>query len=233
MLKSLFAAALLLSTTAFAEDAKLPRTISLVGHGEVHATPDIAIVTMGVLTSAITAQEALAANTKSMTDLMAVLKTAAVENKDISTSNFSVNPRYDYGANNGQPPKVTGYDVSNNVTVILRKIDKVGDLLDKVVTAGSNQINSVSFTIDNPQAAVEEASKAAVADAKRKAELYVGAASVSLGNVISISEGGANQPPMPMRAKMMAADSSGGEPVPISQGEQVIGVDVNITWEIK
>lgn len=235
MLKSIFAAALLLSAAtmnpAFAEDNKLIRTISLTGHGEVRVAPDLAIVTMGVLSSATTAQDALAANTKAMTDLMAALKAADIEAKDIQTSNFSVNPRYDYGQNNGQPPKLTGYDVSNNVAVIVHKIGSIGDLLDKAVTSGSNQINGISFSIANPQAAMDEARKKAVTDAKRKAELYVAATSVTLGNVISLSEGGDNyQPPMPMQSKMMAADSS---PVPIAQGEQVISVDINISWEIK
>ena len=235
MLKSIFAAALLLSAAtmnpAFAEDNKLIRTISLTGHGEVRVAPDLAIVTMGVLSTATTAQDALAANTKAMTDLMAALKAADIEAKDIQTSNFSVNPRYDYGQNNGQPPKLTGYDVSNNVAVIVHKIGSIGDLLDKAVTSGSNQINGISFSIANPQAAMDEARKKAVSDAKRKAELYVAATSVTLGNVISLSEGGDNyQPPMPMQSKMMAADSS---PVPIAQGEQVISVDVNISWEIK
>lgn len=235
MLKSIFAAALLLSAAtmnpAFAEDNKLIRTISLTGHGEVRVAPDLAIVTMGVLSSTTTAQDALAANTKAMTDLMAALKAADIEAKDIQTSNFSVNPRYDYGQNNGQPPKLTGYDVSNNVAVIVHKIGSIGDLLDKAVTSGSNQINGISFSIANPQAAMDEARKKAVTDAKRKAELYVAATSVTLGNVISLSEGGDNyQPPMPMQSKMMAADSS---PVPIAQGEQVISVDINISWEIK
>jgi hypothetical protein len=125
MLKSIFAAALILSTATFnpvfAEDAKLIRTISLAGHGEIHATPDLAIVNMGVISSAVTAREALDSNTKAMNDLMAVLKSANIETKDISTSNFSVNPRYDYGQNNGQPPKVVGYDVSNTVSVMVRK----------------------------------------------------------------------------------------------------------------
>jgi uncharacterized protein len=232
MLKYLFAAALLLSTTAFAEDAKLPRTLSLVGHGEVHATPDRAVITMGVASFAATAQEALAANTKSMNDLMATLKAAGIENKDIMTNNFSVNPRLDYSQNNGQPPKVTGYDVNNTVMVTLRKIDSIGDVLDKAVTSGSNQINGISFGIANPEAAMDEARKEAVKDAKRKADLYAGASGVSLGNLISLSEGAGYQPPQPMmmQAKTMSSDAGN---VPIAQGEQVIAIDVNITWEIK
>ncbi len=235
MFKSLCTAALLASIAiinpAFAEDSKLIRTLSLTGHGEVHVAPDLAIVTMGVISSSTTAQEALAANTKAITNLMAALKSANLEAKDIQTSNFSVNPRYDYGQNNGQPPKLSGYDVSNNVTVTVHKIASIGDLLDKAVTSGSNQINGISFSVANPQGAMDEARKQAVKDAIRKANLYAVATSVTLGNVISISEGVGNyQPPMPMQAKMMAADSA---PVPIAQGEQVIGVDVNISWEIK
>lgn len=236
MHKTILTATLLASMAfinpAFAEDSKLIRSISLSGHGEVRVAPDLAIVTMGVMSSSTTAQEALAANTKSMNDLMAALKTASIDAKDIQTSNFSVNPRYDYGQNNGQPPKLSGYDVSNTVTVIVHKIDGIGDLLDKAVSSGSNQINGISFSVANPQDAMDAARKQAVQDAKRKADLYAAATSTSLGNVISLSEGVSAEPqPMMMRAKMAAPSDAG--PVPIAQGEQVIGVDVNIAWEIK
>jgi uncharacterized protein len=234
MLKSLLTAALLFTTlsTALAEDTKLVRTLSLAGHGEVHATPDLAIINMGVVSSAVTAREALDANTKAMIDLMAVLKSENVELKDISTSNFSVNSRFDYSQNNGQPPKVTGYDVSNSVSVTVRKLDMVGAILDRAVSSGSNQISGIQFSISNPQVAQDEARKEAVKDAKRKADLYAAAASVTLGNILSLSEGPAFQPPQPMmmEAKRMSADATN---VPIAQGEQVIGADVNIAWEIK
>ena len=236
MFKSIFTAALLATiasiTPVFSEELKLVRSISLSGHGEVHASPDLAVVSMGVLSSAATAREALDANTTAMNDLMAVLKAAAIESKDISTSNFTVAPRYDYGQNNGQPPKVTGYDVSNTVSVTVRKLDLIGGLLDKAVSSGSNQINGITFSIANPQAALDEARKEAVKDAKRKADLYAAATSVSLGNLISLSEGLGYQPPQPMmmQAKSMASDAGN---VPIAQGEQVIAIDVNISWEIK
>lgn len=234
MLKSFLTVALLLTSlsTAQAEEAKLVRSISLSGHGEVHASPDLVIVSMGVLSSAATARDALNANTKAMTDLMAVLKAEKIEAKDIATSNFNVAPRYDYGQNNGQPPKVTGYEVSNTVSVTLRKLDAIGELLDKAVSSGSNQINGITFSIANPQAAMDEARKEAVKDAKRKADLYAAATSVTIGNLISLNEGTAYQPPQPMmmQAKTMASDAGA---VPIAQGEQVIAVDVNIAWEIK
>ena len=218
-------------TPAHADESKLLRSMSLTGHGEVRMAPDLAIVTVGVMSSAATARESLDANTKAMEGVMASLKKAGIEMRDIQTSNFMVNPRYDYGQNNNQPPKVVGYDVSNNVTVTVRKLDGLGAVLDQVVSSGSNQINGVMFQVSKPEAATDEARKLAVADAQRKAKVYTDASGVALGNIVSLSEGGSYQPPVPVfksaRAEAIAAD------VPVAQGEQAIAVDVNIVWEIK
>jgi uncharacterized protein len=236
MFKTLFAASALTLAAAyfspaFADDNKMVRSISLSGHGEVRMAPDLAVVTVGVMSSAATAREALDANTKAMEAVMASLKEASIETRDIQTASFSVNPRYDYGQNNAQPPKVIGYDVSNNVTITVRKLDSLGAILDQVVSSGSNQINGVMFQVDKPEAATDEARKLAVADAMRKANIITVASGVTLGQIISLSERGDYQPPQPvfksMRAEVAAAD------VPIAQGEQVLTVDVNITWEIK
>ncbi len=233
MFKSLIAACTLalFLTSAYADEAKLPRTISLSGHGEVRMAPDLAIVTVGVMNSAATAREALDANTKSMEGIMAALSNASIEARDIQTSNFSVNPRYDYDQNNAQPPKVIGYDVSNNVTVTVRKLDGLGAVLDQVVSSGSNQINGIQFQVSKPEAATDEARKLAVADAQRKAKVYADASGVALGPIVSLSEGGGYQPPVPLYKSMRAEAASAD--VPIAQGEQAISVDVNITWEIK
>ncbi|MCA3555799.1 SIMPL domain-containing protein [Aestuariivirga sp.] len=216
---------------AFADGGKMPRIVSLTGHGEVRSTPDIAFVTSGVSTQGETAAEALAANTKAMTGLFAALKDAGIEDKDIQTSNFSVQPRYDFS--NGQAPKLVGYDVSNNVTVKLRKVDTLGALLDKMVQSGSNQISGVSFDVSQPEEAMDEARKLATQDATRKAKLYARAMGVELGNVMQISEGSsAVPPPLPFvrGAAMMKADAA---PVPVAAGEQTLAADVNIIWEIK
>jgi uncharacterized protein len=216
---------------AFADDAQLPRTLSLAGHGEVRLAPDMAVVTIGAMSSAATAREALDANTRAMELIIAALTAAQIEMRDIQTSNFSVNPRYDFGQGGSQPPKVLGYDVSNNVSVTIRRLGALGAVLDAVVSAGSNQINGVMFQLAKPDAATDEARKLAIADARRKAKIYAEASGVTLGNIVSISEGGGYQPPIPMfktmRAEAMSAD------VPIAQGEQVIAVDANVTWEIK
>lgn len=236
-MKLFFTSILLASAFAmnpvFADEVKMNRIISLTGHGEVRAVPDLAMVSMGVLSSADSARKALDANTKAMTELMASLKAANIDSKDITTSNFSVNPRYDFGENSGMPPKLVGYDVSNNVTVTVHKLDAIGGLLDKAVSSGSNQINGITFSISKPDAAMDEARKLAVQDAKHKAELYATATTTTLGNVIAIAEGGpVYQPPMQvqMSARKMSADAAN---VPISQGEQVLSIDVNISWEIK
>ncbi len=235
MLRNILPAALIslaaLSAPALAEEMKMPRTISLTGHGEVRQAPDLAIVTVGVMKQGATAAEALAANTEAMANVMAALKTAGIEARDIQTSNFMVAPRYDYN-DNTQPPKLTGYDVSNNVTVTVRKLGQLGGLLDTLVKAGSNQVNGVQFDIANPEAALDGARKAATADAARKAKLYAEAMSVGLGPVLSISEGVNEAPPVPVRMKAMRGAEMSSD-VPIATGEQVLSVDVNIAWEIK
>jgi uncharacterized protein len=236
MFKTLISASALALIAAFlapahADEAKLLRSISLTGHGEVRLAPDLAVVTVGVMSSAATAREALVANTKSMGAVMAALTGAGIEARDLQTSNFTVNPRYDYGQDNAQPPKAIGYDVSNNVTVNVRKLETLGAVLDQVVSSGSNQINGVQFQVSKPEVATDEARKLAVADAKHKAEVYSEASAIALGEILSLSEGGGYQPPVPM-FKTMRAEGAAAD-VPIAQGEQVIAVDVNITWEIK
>ena len=142
-------------------------------------------------------------------------------------------PRIDYNGNNAsppQPPKTLGYDVVNNVTISVRNIANLGELLDKVVSSGSNQINGIQFSVSEPDAALDKARSAAVADARRKAEIYATAAGITLGDIVSISEASVGYAPVPMRAKAMMADAA---PVPIASGEQTLGMDVSITWQIK
>lgn len=209
----------------------MPRLISLSGHGEMRMAPDMAFVTTGVLSQGVTAADALAANTAAMNALFAALTGAGIAEKDVQTSNFFVQPRYNF--QDGKAPELIGYDVSNTVTVIVRKIGDLGPLLDKVVQAGSNQINGIGFEVSKPDAALDEARKLATADATRKAKIYAEAMGVGLGRVMSISEGVNDQPPMPMaRSKVMMADAAAA-PVPVAAGEQTLSVDVNITWEIQ
>lgn len=219
------------ASPSLADEIKMTRTISLSGHGEVKSAPDLGFVTTGVMTQGATAAEALAANTTAMTSLFAALKDAGIAEKDMQTSNFMIQPRYDY--NDGkQPPVLLGYDVSNNVTVIVRKIDGLGALLDKVVQAGSNQINGIAFDVSKPTEELDEARKLATADATRKAKLYAEAMGVKLGPVLTISES-SYQPPTPMLRTTAAPMADGARPVPVAAGEMSLAVDVNITWQIQ
>ncbi|MFV1996027.1 MAG: SIMPL domain-containing protein, partial [Verrucomicrobiales bacterium] len=151
------------------------RTISVSGEGTVTAVPDIAFVSTGVVTEAATAGEALAANTEAMEAVMAALEGQGIEKRDIQTSNFSVQPQYEriQRAPNHQgeqkPPSVIGYRVSNNVRVKARDLDRLGELLDVLVGAGSNQISGVSFAIDDPESLMAEAREAAIDNARERA----------------------------------------------------------------
>ncbi len=216
---------------AQAEESKILRSITISGHGEVRAVPDIAVVSVGVTTQASTARDALDGNTKTMQALLETLKKAGLESRDMTTSNFSVGPRLDYGNNNGQPPKVVGYDVNNMLTITVRKIDDLGDLLDLAVSTGSNTINGIGFNISKPDTLLTDARIAAVKDARKKAETYASAGGFKLGNVVSITEGTAYQPPITYTAKAERSEAS--DAVPIAQGEQALSVDVSMTFEIK
>jgi uncharacterized protein YggE len=227
--------AVALSAPAYADPATPPpRTISVDGRGEVTTTPDTASVDAGVTTAAATAREALDANTKAMAALVDTLKAAGIESRDIQTSGFSINPQYLYpdkdADGNAPPPRITGYQVQNSVGVKVRKLADLGTILDQIVTVGANTVNGVSFSVDDPKPLLEEARKAAFADAEAKARTYADAAGVGLGDVLSISESAVAPPPRPVMYRMAApmADSA----VPVEAGQMTYDVDVAVQWEL-
>ena len=223
---AIFAALLLAAGLAPAAAQTAPRSLTMSGHGEVRAAPDMATLSAGVSSEAPTAAAALAANTARMQGVFAALKKLGVADKDMQTANFSVSPQVTGGANN-QAPRITGYQVNNQVQVRLYDVGKLGTALDALVSTGANQINSVDFAIKDQAPMLAEARAQAVADARTKAETYAKAAGVSLGSILSISEngGGYSGPP---RAVFMAAKA-----VPIAAGEESITAEVSIVWEIR
>jgi len=230
----IFAVAMAMSLPAFADEPQTPQ-ISISGKGEIVAAPDMAAVNAGVTTESKTAREALDANTKAMSDLMATLKAAKIDDKDIQTSGFSVSPVYVYPNNqNGtaEPPHITGYSVANSVHVKIRQLGDLGTILDQIVSAGGNTINSVSFSVDDPAKLLDEARKAAFSDAESKARIYADAANVGLGPVMSITEGTPNLPgPQPVMYRMAAAPAA--DAVPVSPGQLTFDVDVSVVWALK
>ena len=232
-LASLVLAACLAGGSALAQAPDRPlRTLTMTGTGEMRAKPDTAIVTLGVMSRADTARAALTANNAAMTAILSSLEAAGIAKKDIQTSNFSVNPVYDYDNTGAKPPRITGYDVSNQLAVTVRKLDTLGTILDEAVSKGSNQIYGITFTIDDPRALEDEARKSAVQDAVRKAKLYAGAAGVVLDAIQSISEQMA-RPPQPVYMKAQRMEAAADASVPVAEGEQVVSIDVSITWTIR
>ena len=225
-----------LTVPAFAHDA-LPGTISIEGRGEVIAAPDTAFITSGVTSQGATARQALDANTLAMNELIATLKAAGLEARDIQTSGFSVNPNYVYSDArdaNGYtlPPKINGYQVQNTVTVRVRDLPSLGTVLDKSVTVGANTINGVSFSVADPSQLYDEACKSAFADARAKAELYAGVAGVKLDSIRAINESQSfAQPPQPYLMEAMARDAA-SSPVPVEGGELTFSINVSVTWEL-
>lgn len=227
----------ILSLPARADDEKGEEAlISMTGTGTVSAVPDMAIVTGGTVTEGKTAREALSANNEAMTKIIATLKGTGIEARDIMTTGFNVSPVYShYRPKEGEearPPKIVGYRVSNGVTVRVRDLEKLGPVLDQLVSDGANAINGISFTVDDDQALLDEARKSAVADAVRKAKILTEAAGVRLGNIVSITEDAAARPPVPV-LRMARAEAAMDASVPVEAGEQTLRVNVSITWQIE
>ena len=211
-------------------------SITIEGHGEVIATPDMAQINSGVMSQAATAREALDANTAAMAELIAELKAAGIEGRDIQTSSFSVSPNYVYSDDrdaNGYtlPPKINGYQVSNAVNVTVRKIDDLGTILDKSVTIGANTVNGVTFGMADPSALYDEARKAAFADSLAKAELYATVAGGTLEEILSIKEAQGANVPQPM-AMSSLRDEAAAAAVPVEAGELVFSINVSVDWEL-
>lgn len=213
---------------AMAETAK-PR-ITVTGEGRVDARPDMAVITLGVATQDETAAAALAANSARLAAVLAQLKAAGVAERDLQTSGLTLGPRLDY-SRDGQPPRVTGYEVSNQVTVRVRDLAALGGILDKAVGDGANTFHGLSFGLADSAAALDAARVQAVQEAARKAAMMAEAAGVRLGTVAEMSESGGGPEPVPMYRK--GAVAMAAEAVPVEGGEVSYTVSVTVSWELE
>lgn len=218
------ALALPLSSPALAQEAPAP-LLNVTGIGTIEAAPDMASLSIGVTTQGETAVAALAANSAAMEAVMARLAAAGVEARDMQTSNLSVNPNWTgYDTNS---PTISGYIAANMLTVTIRDLAGLGQVLDAAVQDGANTLNGLSFGFVDPGPLLDEARKEAVADARARAELLAAAAGVKLGRIVSISEGTAPEGPIPLyKAELAAA------PVPVAGGEMNVEAAVTIFYEI-
>ena len=220
----------LLTGALLAGAAAAAGKITVTGQGMVPAAPDMATIMLGATSQAETAQGAMAGNSAAVAAILAQLKAAGIEDRDIQTSGLSLNPQFDYNkASDGTMPEILGYIASNNVTVRVRALDGLGLVLDSVIANGANTFNGLTFGLASPEPVMDAARKLAVADARRKAELYAAAAGVRLGQVLTIAENGGYSEPQPMFR--MAADSAEAQAVPVASGE--IGVTATVTIEFE
>lgn len=216
------------SLPAWADDA--PRLIKVTGNGESTAAPDIAIMSIGVETEAKTPSGALSDNASRMNAVMAKLKEVGIAEKDLRTSQLGIWPIYADRSSNAYRPEPKGYRVSNQLTVTLRDVERIGEILDQAVADGANKVNGPSFSVAEPEPHYQAARDAAVADAIAKAERYAAAAGVTLGSVTRIDETGSGGGPVfarQMRAEAMAA------PTPVAAGETTFSAGVTMVFAIE
>jgi uncharacterized protein len=203
------------------------RQITVIGNGEVRARPDTAIIQIGVETTAGTTQEALNQNNTQAQALIDKLAELGIEKKDIQTSNFSIYANYE---NDGRT--ITGYTVSNMVSVTVRQLDSAGALLDQAVGVGANRVYGINFNVAEPSALLNQAREQAIVNARANAELLARAAGATLGQVLVVTENVGSGSPIPLPMAMDRAEAAGGA-VPVQAGEQSYSTQVQVTFELR
>ena len=231
------------ATLASAQDAAHPMpghhammsqapVLNLSAYGETKVAPDMATISTGVVTEAPTAAEAMRLNREKMTQVIATLRRQGVAEKDIQTSNLNLSAQYTYREN--QPPLLRGYQASNQVTVTVYELDRLGAAVDAVVASGANQINGIGFGLRDPQTAENAARREAVRRLQAKAELYAQATGMRLVGLKSLSEGGGYTapPPVPMY-RMAMAEAASDASTPVAAGQLTLRVDVQGVYELE
>ena len=209
------------------------RTVTVDGEGKVTAKPDIAIINLSVVSQGKTVKQVTLDGNQKMTAVTGEVKKLGVDEKDMVTSSYNLYPEYAYPEN--QQPQIRGYSLNQGITVKVRKLDTVDDVLDAGIKAGANQVGQLSFDIDEDSALKNEARDKAFKKAREKADQMASAAGVSIGRVITFSEGYV-PPPVPVYRGYDMAYATGAEAVPapsIEPGSKELTVTVSVTYEIE
>lgn len=236
LIAAVFVLALVLSACQPAtinQAAPVPqRTLSVDGTGTAYLTPDIASVYLGVHTEKLTAAEAVEENNAQTQTVIKALTDAGVDAKDIRTTNFSIWPMDKYDPSTGTPTGEKTYSVDNTVYVTVRDLDSLGDLLDTVIQAGANTVQSIQFDVADKDTALATARTDAVKDAAAKANELAAAAGVELGELQSVSY--LTSPSYPVfDGRGGGGESAVASTVPIQPGQLTFSVTVNVTYAIK
>jgi uncharacterized protein len=203
---------------------KIDKLVTVTGEATVAATPDTAVIRIGVTSQGKTARAASDANAKDMATVLAAINESGIADRDVQTSSLSLQPQYD--PNKTGAARLTGFQVNNQVTVKIRDIGKLPVVLDRAIAAGANEMSGIEFVVSEQSKLLDKARAEAIADAYRKAELYANAAGMKVGRVMAISEEGSVplfRVPMPMRA---------GAAAPIAPGEQSLRAVVTVSYEL-
>jgi uncharacterized protein YggE len=221
----------LLAATALAQ-TPAPETVTVTGTGRVSLQPDRYTFTAGVQTQAASVEDAVNENNTRVSAVVAALKKAGAADADIRTSGFSIYPQQDY--QQGHPPRVVGYQVTNNITVTRKQIGDAGKLLQAAISAGVNTASGLTFDVSDPRRGRDEVLKAAVEDARAKAAVLAAAAGRTLGRAITINEMGSQAPPPP-RPQMLrnAAVAEAVSVVPVESGAYEVTSSVMVVFELK
>jgi uncharacterized protein YggE len=204
--------------------------IAVTGTGTTNVTPDLAVLNLGASVTAKTVADAREQAAQSMQAVIDAVKSKGVADKDVQTTSFNISPQYNYTQDKGQ--EIVGYQVTNLVTVKVRNLDTVPDILDAAAQAGGNdvRVNSVQFTVENPDKYLDQARTDALNNAKAHAQTLADAAGVKLGAPRSISES-SNTPGPVFMAAPAASDS--GTRTPVSAGETQLTVTVSVVYSIQ
>lgn len=203
--------------------------LDITATGKTTRVPDLATIRAGVVTQAPTAAAALSDNANRMSAVLSALKRGGIQPRDVATANVSLQPQYRYEDN--KPPVITGYQATNTVSIRCRDIAKSGAILDALVAQGANQIDGPNLSLDQPDAALDEARVDAVKRAQARAQLYAKAAGLSVSRILTIAEGGeiAGPPPMPVY-RMAAAKAADTQVMP---GESDVTVTITVRFLLK
>ena len=203
--------------------------LSVSAEATSQRVPDVATISTGVVTRGADSNAAMRENADQMAKVLAALKGAGIPERDIRTTGVNLNPQYQYAAH--QPPKITGYEARNTVSVKVRDLSKLGKFIDTLVAEGANELNGPSFEVDKPDEAYDEARRAALEKAQARAEMYAKAPNLRVRRIVSIDEtSGGFRPPVPMM-RAMAMEAKGADTT-ISPGESSLGVSLNIVFEL-
>ena len=204
--------------------------LSISADGKTQAQPDMAVISLGVQTNGETAAAATAENARRMTALLQAVRRAGLGDRDVQTSNLNVGPQYQYQDN--QPPRLIGYQATNEVSVRVRDVSKLGRVMDAAVGAGGNTVSGVNFTFRDVDAQLNAARIDAIWQAQHRADLYAHALNLHVARVISVSEGGGYSPPMPMPVMAMAR-AEAAPVTPTAPGEVQTTSSVTVVYELR